>query len=60
MICRAKPLNVDNYFVVKKKDLIHHLMNKGIHPLYFEGMTFYFIKTEECRKYIEEWNQRYR
>ena len=55
MICREKPKNVDNYYIVKNKDLVHHLMNKGVHPLYFYNNVYYFIKDNKCNMYMSEW-----
>ena len=60
MICREKPKNVDNYYIVNNKDLVHHLMNKGVYPLYFYDNVYYFIKDDKCpnKKFRGSANQR--
>ena len=57
MICREKPKNVDNCYIVHNKDLVHHLMNKGVYPLYFYDNVYYFIKDDKCNMYMSEWQQ---
>jgi hypothetical protein len=55
MICRGVPINSDNYELVRSKNLIHHLMNKGIHPTYINGMDYYFLKTILLIQYLSEY-----
>ena len=57
MICRGVPINSDNYELVSRKDLIHHLMNKGIHPTYIDGMDYYFLKTMLLIQHISEYEK---
>ena len=57
MICRGVPINLDNYELVNNKNLIHHLMNKGIHPTYINGMDYYFLKTILLIQYLSEYEK---
>jgi hypothetical protein len=57
MICRGVPTNSDSYELVNNKNLIHHLMNKGIHPTYINGMDYYFLKTMLLIKYMSEYEK---
>lgn len=57
MICRGVPINSDNYELVSRKDLIHHLMNKGIHPTYIDGMDYYFLKTMLLIQHVSEYEK---
>jgi hypothetical protein len=57
MICRGVPTNSDRYELVRSKDLIHHLMNKGIHPTYIDGMDYYFLKTMLLIRHVSEYEK---
>ena len=52
MLCRQTPTNVEKYYGTKNMDLIHEFMLNGIYPLYGDGTTFYFVKTEKFEKYM--------
>ena len=59
MICKQKPSNPSKYYKVTNSNAVHFLMLKGIYPLYSDDECFYFVKSEEVRKYFAEYLQQH-
>ena len=52
MLCRRVPENKEKYYATDNARIIHYLIEHDIYPLYSDGATFYFIKTEEFEQYM--------
>lgn len=52
MLCKQVPQNKEKYYATDDTRIIHYLIEYDIHPLFNDGIMFYFIKTEEFEKYM--------
>ena len=52
MLCKQVPKNKEKYYATDDARIIHYLIKHDVHPLYNDGIMFYFIKTEEFEKYM--------
>lgn len=52
MLCKQAPKDKEKYYATSNVKLIHALMENDIYPLYSDGTTFYFVKTEKFEKYM--------
>lgn len=54
MLARQKPVDESRFYIVKDGDLNHDLQMEGFAPMYYYDKAFYYIKSEELVKFIEE------
>lgn len=52
MLCKQVPVDIDKYYVINDLDLVYELIEQNIHPLYWFGDMYYFLRTGEFEKYM--------
>ena len=55
MLFRQKPKKLDDLVIVRDGDLNIFLQAKGFHPRYLFERVYYYIKSEQLEKNIQEW-----
>lgn len=54
MLARQKPIDEGRFYMVKDGGLNRDLQMEGFAPMYYYDKTFYYIKSDELLKFIEE------
>lgn len=54
MLARQKPIDEGRFYMVKDGDLNRDLQIGGFAPMYYYDKTFYYIRSDELLKFIEE------